>query len=753
MGLRLAVFIAAVCLFAILIYWQRPSSGEDAAQLSSNILLFALVNLNVVIICVLAFLVGRNIVKLIFDRRRNILGTKIRMRLVVAFVGLTLIPTTILFFLASGLLTKSMEGWFSNYVESTVEGAVEVARQHFSVMRILVRAQAERVATQVAKYDSLEALKKRLEADRTNEDLFALRLVRPDKSLLLEVQNAAGAVENFREPDLDDNTIVKALRGEIGVIREETEGSTFIRAYAPVMFRGEKEVLIVSSRVTPELALALSSVNESFKQYEQLKLFQGPLKSGYLLTFTMITALLLFSAMWIGLYLAKEISVPIQRLAEGTDAVARGNYDFQIKAVGDDEISFLISSFNKMTSDLKSSQLESERRRLYIETILSNLAVGVIGLDSRRVITSFNDAARRIYGFGARSLLDDEVNDGPHLIGRQLTDVLGADRYGAIEPLLLTLEEKPENRSSAGERIAEQQLRITTQGRELNVLCTGGRISDREGRWLGTVLLFDDITELAKAQSMAAWREVAKRIAHEIKNPLTPIQLSSQRLQRILGEADLGPVVSECVQTIVENVDSIKRLANEFSNFARMPTAEFKEADLNQIVSEAVTTFASLRPNVVFQFVADSRIPLVRVDPEQIRRVLINLVDNAVDALAADAHKPQDLGEPKVVLKTYYDRRTKRVSLEVSDNGPGIDKDDKLRIFEPYFTTKGSGTGLGLAIVTTIIADHQGEIKVYDNTPRGAKFVVDLPIAPKHVTHRRFADGRIEELTEDKGEE
>ena len=259
-----------------------------------------------------------------------------------------------------------------------------------------------------------------------------------------------------------------------------------------------------------------------------------------------------------------------------------------------------------------------------------------------------------------------------------------------------------------------------------------------EGAFLGTLLLFDDITDLARAQAMSAWREVARRIAHEIKNPLTPIQLSAQRLHKHLAETPGREELIESADTIVENVEIITKLANEFSRFARMPTAEPRLADLNSMISDAVSMLAANESQIVFQFIADNKIPEIHVDIGQIRAVLINLLDNAAAALNAEENRPSTAGRSKIVVRTTYNRKQKTVQIEVSDNGPGIPAADRFRIFQPYFTTKKGGTGLGLAIVNTIIRDHQGDIRVYDNAPRGVKFIVELPASRQNITQRRL---------------
>lgn len=730
--LRVTVFFLAIASLSLLLYLQR--SPDDSERYGSNLLVVIFVNLNVLLLCVLAFLIGRNVVKLIFDRRKNILGSRLKLRLVVAFVGLTLIPTTILFVLASGLIHKAFEGWFSSQVEASVGGAVKVARQHYTFLREVSRDAATRIGKELQSKGNLinqpEQLYKFLEERRKDEELFGVSIIDQNGQVLSETHNAAAVIESFSAPPPDKEAVEKALKEESGVLYEEKEASQFVRVYLPLRIAGKKGVLLATRRIDSELSAALASVNESFREYRELKVFKNPLKSGYILTLALLTALILFSAIWIGFYMAREIAIPIQRLAEGMTHVAKGHYGFQVRVGGDDEIGFLVRSFNRMTADLKTSRLEGDRRRRYIETILSNLAVGVIGLDTSRGVTSVNQAARRIFGLDERK---------PRF-GIGIAELLKPQDFENIRSLLDELEAVQEGEQKEA---LEKQIQVSSQGRELKVVCTAGQIVGEDKEWLGTVLLVDDITELSKAQHMSVWREVAQRIAHEIKNPLTPIQLSAQRLERMFaadrfqGE-DLQSKVEDCTQTIVHHVDSIKRLANEFSNFARMPTAEFTLANLNTLIADTVAPFAEQHGKVVFQFIAENRLPEIFMDREQIRRVLINLIDNAIAALKTPNDNLTGREESRIVIRTKYDRKRKMVSFEVSDNGPGVHATEKPRVFEPYFTTKREGSGLGLAIVTSIVSDHKGEIALYDNVPSGAKFIVTLPITQQVTTQRRF---------------
>lgn len=713
-GIPLRLFLTSVLglVFVLLLYLQRP--GEDLTQVTNNLLVFFLVNLMIVVLCILAFLIGRNIVKLVFDRKRNILGSKLRMRLVLAFVGLTLVPTGIIFFLASGLLSSAMEGWFGGPIESVYSSSIEVAKEYNSLLKQEVEKAVPELERKVKQQPSIKELGAFFENYRESQKLFSIQLATPELETILRAESATAVISNFREPELEKNIVERALENQ-GILTagEEKDSSQFIRSYKPVNYDGKKLILVVSRRVNPELSHALNNINEAYKEFEQIQLFRGPLKSAYFLTLAMITGLILFSAIWFGFYMAKELSGPIQRLAEGTRAVAKGNYDFRIRELGDDEMAYLIRSFNSMTADIKDSKEEAEKRRGYIETILANLAVGVIALDTEEKITIINPTAASIY----------EIPDPASAIGKPVGEVLRPVVYDALFRRM-TDETK------------ELELVLKRPAGDIKILCTIGSVYDSHEKLLAKVLIFDDITELVKAQHMAAWREVARRIAHEIKNPLTPIQLSAQRLQKLFSERGT-PAVFESTNTILENVDSIKRLANEFSNFARMPSAEFLDCDFNNLVSAGIAPFAENHTDIIFHFIADNKLPTVKADAEQIRRVVMNIVDNSVAAILSETPS-EDSG--RITIRTAYHQDAEEVLLEVSDNGPGIPTQDKQRIFDPYYTTKPSGTGLGLAIVSTIVSDHQGKIELLDNYPKGARFLVTLPIAPQVSTQRKFAN-------------
>jgi two-component system nitrogen regulation sensor histidine kinase NtrY len=435
-------------------------------------------------------------------------------------------------------------------------------------------------------------------------------------------------------------------------------------------------------------------------------------------------------ASWFGIYLARKLTGPIKSLAEGTQALAAGNLNYEIAPVGDDEIGHLVESFNRMTSDLRKSRAELERRRRYTETLLLNVSAGVVGLDREGRISVINPCAERMLGLHAMDVLGREYSKcfDPHL-QRSLDDLFA----GAVRP-----------------REARCALKLEIGGAETELMLTASRLDEDDGADggpdLGTVLFFEDVSQIAKIERMEAWREVARRIAHEIKNPLTPIQLSAERLRRQFSrrdtaapapallpadnrlEAPLNPyaeLVDECTRTIISEVDDLKRLVDEFSVFARMPQLNPVQGNLNALVEETVTTFSEAHGEVQFELELAPGLPIIAIDREALKRALVNLLDNAVAATTSNLNNGAG---PHIMVSTALDSASGVVTLEVADNGTGIDPRIRPRIFEPYFSTRQGGTGLGLAIVATIVTDHHGFLRVRDNQPRGSRFQLEFPV-------------------------
>jgi two-component system nitrogen regulation sensor histidine kinase NtrY len=715
-GLASILAVLGVVTFALIVQWR-----SEEELFVGNILIFSLININILALLVLVVLVARNLIKLLFERKRGILGSKLRSRLMGSFVLISLIPMTLSFLVASGLINQAVQGWFNTQIDSIVGSSLTMARQYVANAKASVQASSDRVNAELRKRTQALPSEKELDTLRHLNELYSIKVVGPSGAMLVASSHATAEVESFAEPPLAESAL-KASRTEGTQLRVEERGaSQFIRVYQPL-----GAVTVVSSyRMDPEMVHAQGVVNEAFSEYEELKGFKDPLKTNFFLILALSNLLTLFGAIWVAFFISKQITGPIQVLAEGTRSVARGDYDFALQSARDDEIGYLVTSFNQMLGDLKVTRNEADRRGSLIQAIVSNLGVGVIALDPERRVTVVNTAAAQ--------LLEIEGKEAS-ASGLALEGLLQPEHYAELAPVidsLALLDSRGQH-----EAAVEREVRLRSGGRELIVVCTAGRITTSEASSLGYVLLLDDVTELSRSQHLAAWRDVARRIAHEIKNPLTPLQLSAQRLDKLLHGHEVGENVRESTRSIVEHVEIIKRLANEFSEYGRMPTAQFVPTDLETLLRNLITSHRADHPDIEFCYHVAERVPEMLLDPEQMRGVFINILANAVAAvrLPASPHSEQRID---VVMR--FDRTLSRVTVEVADSGPGIPAEDKNRVFEPYFTTKKGGTGLGLAIVSSVISDHQGEIRLFDNKPHGTRFVLSLPQHPQATTVRRIS--------------
>jgi two-component system nitrogen regulation sensor histidine kinase NtrY len=462
----------------------------------------------------------------------------------------------------------------------------------------------------------------------------------------------------------------------------------------------------------------MKEISSSFEQYKSTKLLKGKIQKGYVLFLLLIALVIIFLSTWAGFHLARGITEPIQDLAVATNRVASGDLDVTLDSYSNDEVGSLVEAFNTMTADLRKSQetirmaneelrtsnLELEQRRRYMEIVLANVTAGVVSIDSRGQITTINKSAEKLLGLKTAKI-----------IGRNFRDIVTPDYLPMIKGILKELV-------GSGKDSIRKQITLPSGGNKVVLLVNVTTLKDENSEFMGTVVVFDDLTQLLKAQRMAAWREVARRIAHEIKNPLTPIQLSAQRLRRrYLNKFDAeDSVFDECTGMIIKQVDDLKNLVNEFSSFARMPASTPSPNNLNDVVSQALVLYQEGHKEINFQLNLDSAVPVFNLDHEQIRRVVINLLDNAVAAVDSRG---------TIGIETSFNPVLQIVTLKISDNGCGIPAEDKPRLFEPYFSTKKSGTGLGLAIVSTIVSDHNGYIRVRDKEPQGTHFIVELPIS------------------------
>ena len=719
------VILFTTILVVFLTFLEIHSSKiSDHIPITSNILVFGLININVILLLLVAFLVVRNIVKLVFERKKNILGSKLRTKFVVAFVSLSIVPTVLLFFVAAGFITNSIENWFSIQVENSLRESLAVAQVYYQDSANNAIHYAEQISQGIKEKRLLsrrrqDSLKKFVRSKLDQYNLGAIEVFSNKAKELVKEINPGIPFVGFTTTDSE--LIQEGLKGE-GITKIQSLGSgDLIRGIVPIHSGKNSQkaigVVIVNYYVPQSLVAKMEEISTVFSEYTQLKMLKNPIKTSYFITLSIVTLLIIFSATWFGFYLAKEITIPVQRLAHGIHEVANGNLDFNIDPVTDDEIGSLMNSFNKMTYDLGASKsmaeeaniglrntnIELDQRRRYMEIVLKNVAAGVISIDKEGMVSTINRSAEKMFGIKAESV-----------INKRYDDVFTSEYLKEINELLETIAG-----STSG--TIKKHIRLSLPDETVTLVISITVLKDEEENYMGFVVVFDDLTELQKAQRAAAWREVARRIAHEIKNPLTPIKLSAQRLRkRYLKEfSGNGKVFDECTKTIIDQVEDLKGLVNEFSNFARLPATNPHPNDINKIIRESLVLYQEAHKNVEFKFREKNHMPVFDLDREQIRRVIINLLDNAVDSI-------EERGE--VAIETFYDEAMQAARIEVVDNGCGIPQEERSRLFEPYFSTKKSGTGLGLSIVSTIVSDHNGYIRVKENKPKGSRFIIELPL-------------------------
>jgi len=705
------IALTALVFLVFAIFETRFARFSNSSSLWSNIVFFLLINFNIILLVLLIFLVTRNLVKLIFERRRGIFGSRLRTRLSLAFVGLSLVPSVLLFFVAEGFLHVAIESWFNVRVESSIAGSLDVAQSYYQFAANNSLYFARNLSRQTAEAgllapDRAGDLRQFVQQKLQDLNLAGLEVFASDRTSLARASTA----EMGRRPPPAGSDILAELFNGQDIARTYSFGKgDIVRTGVPV--RAADGTLIgavaVDYVVPRNVSKKARDISRAYEEYRQLSGMKQPIKNGYILTLVLITLVVIFSAMWFGFQQAKSITIPLRRLAEGTREVAQGNWNHRIEAGSDEETAVLVDSFNQMTAELQQIHSELIERRKYVENILANIAAGVVSLSRDGAVTMLNRAAENMLGVRlsqARGKHWSQVFSRPDL--RKVAEVIN------------------EAVASPGQQ-RERQIKLTGGEQVLTALVTTTSLADDAGTPRGVMLFFEDVTHLLRVQRMEAWREVARRLAHEIKNPLTPIQLSAQRLRKRytkeLAQQD-GALFDECTRTIVGQVEELKRLVNEFSMFARLPAVELSFQDLNAVVDETLVLFRQAHPEIVFAFTPAEALPPLELDREAIKRALINILDNAVAACQA----APDSGRIEVSVTHSPARGT--VVLEVADNGIGMSREAKLRLFEPYFSTKKEGTGLGLAIVSAIVADHQAYIRVQDNQPRGSRFSIDFPL-------------------------
>ncbi len=721
------IFLLLAALAITLTFANR--SARLSPDFLTEFVLYALSVADVTMLVALVFVLARNIVKLIVERRRALPFARFRAKLVGVLLGMTLIPAVLVLLVGSEVIRSSVERWFNAPMDEILSSANQIASDYYEERQQQVTDHAQRIAAALPAADlaaaNLQGIQTAAIAEVTGRRVGMVEVYRvvarqPRVELQPLVDVAAPALPAGYTRASADRLAEKAAAGtqSARVLEPIGRGGELIRAAAPV--RGKDGaivgVVVASDYLTGELAARSRRMTDAYEAYTQLRVLKRPLVGVYLSFFLMVTLMILVGATWMGLYLAKRITRPIHALSAAAREIGAGHLDHRVQAETADELGSLADAFNSMAAELAGSRRKLERsaldlqrknqevegRRRYIETILERIATGVISLDAGGRVTTVNAAAARLLGL-------DEANVG----GQPASAVFArAD----LQPLSALLNGA---RNGGGEP-PPQEIGLVREGREIHLAAVATALHGDGGTPEGAVLVFDDITPLIRAQKVAAWREVARRLAHEIKNPLTPIQLCAERLRRhfATGPPAARALVEECASTIVGEVESLKALVDEFSQFARMPAPRRVPTDLPALLRDSLALYNGLFRDVRIECAFSNGLPAVRIDPEQIRRVIINLVDNAVEAMERKG---------TIVVETQHDPVNAVARIVVADNGPGIPPADREKLFMPYYSTKRRGSGLGLAIVRRIIAEHGGSIEVGENAPKGTRVTIELP--------------------------
>jgi len=734
--------IAGTLLIAILagLFWLAGRTSEIAPALLTDVLLYALLAVDLALLLALSFVLARSLLKLWVEQRQAAPFARFRAKLVAALLAMTILPAVLVLISGSTIIRESTARWFSAPVDEVLGAAQTIARKYYDERLQEMTLRADRLARtlpaaavssgNIAELTTI--VDEEPQAMRTGIVEVYRTVSEPGRPVDVIFVLASSTLPNDPAHASADRLALRAVSsGHVETQTEElSKGGTLLRSAMP-MFNADKTVIgtvvvsrLLSSDVTSQALLA----TDAYQRYQGLRVLENPIRGFYQSVFLAVTLLILMSATWLGLYLAKRITRPVQMLAEGARAIGAGQLDLRLEPETGDELGSLVESFNMMAAELRTSRekidqsrrdlefknLEVDARRRYIETILERVATGVISLDADGRISTVNGAAERLLGLNNRA------------IGRSAAEVFVREDLAPLLPVVEAI-----GRDSGA---AVREVTLAREGREVHLAAAATVLAGEDGRREGAVLVLDDVTPLIRAQRVAAWRDVARRLAHEIKNPLTPIQLSAERLRRHFGHAppQTSALVAECTDAIITEVEALKNLVDEFAQFARLRGPRMLPVDLNRLIDETLQLYVGVLQQgalrVERQFT--EHLPPVRLDAEQIRQVIINLVDNAVEALGGP-HGPRrpDGAPPTITLTTTRDARNGVVRVAVSDNGPGVPDADRDKLFMPYYSTKGRGSGLGLAIVRRIVVEHGGGIEVSPGVPSGTTFTIEMPEA------------------------
>jgi two-component system nitrogen regulation sensor histidine kinase NtrY len=713
-GIFLSLLLAAVFTLGSLDVPFEPSNWREV------ITLWAVSSFITASLLVFSLIFIRSFVRLLMERNKAQLGARFKTKMLLGAMAISLLPIAFMFFVSYSLLNRTLGRWFPRPLEIASEQTQQLLNDLGRGTLPRLHLLAYQAATHLGE-----------PSDTFLQHAFDLGL---DAVWLLDADgrfvSGGLACDDRPETPSTQPCRIPGVAGTpqrtlpSGVEIWQADGKSYFAGRIPVQLPNHAPgILVAAYRSAPDFLNRWSSIQAQTREYEEVKQNLRALKRQMLLILFFLTLLVFSGATWVALFLAKQVTVPIQALAEGTREISSGNFDYQVPEQSQDELGLLVRSFNSMTTQLRDSRAqideftrnlqqavqELERRRQLMETVLENIPAGVIYMDTAGGIQRTNTALLKMFNASSRDIASLEA-----LVGSE------ADR---------TLEQLMRRALRMG--VVSREIEVLISDRLLHLAVTVSSLGRRRAN-TGYVLVFDDLTEVLRAQKSAAWQEVARRIAHEIKNPLTPIQLSAQRILHHLEchaeksttapDTELPRIAQECSRLIVREVATLASLVNEFSQFVRFPTAKLLPTDANITVHEALEVFSGRLDGITLKTFLEENLPAVRADGPLLRSVIVNLIDNAAEALEGAARR-------EITVATHSRQESDTIEIAVVDTGHGISPEDKDKLFLPHFSTKDRGTGLGLAIAARIISEHGGSLRVEDNRPAGSRFLIELPVA------------------------
>jgi len=711
---EITIAILLALLFCVLAWFEiRIFTFAEQLPFNQSIFFFGLINFNLILLLLLSFFILRNLFKAFVDNRTGLIGNSLKSRLIATFLVFSVVPTALMFVIALFYINSSFDRWFSEKMQGVLKSALVIQNEYYSNAKKKNYNAAFILNQRLEGVESPEEKRKVIEIFRSEQSLDVIEYYSDlnNERLIALVDDAT--VPIIPPPSMEILRRVYRDRVEKSEIETLSQGN-LMRVLLPLSH--ESGVVAVSSFIPISVISKMNDVSLAYEEIKGSNPLEYPLKSIYVIVLILTTLMILFCSVWFGVYISKQLSFSLETLGKATQKVAEGKYQPVKIESGETEVLKLAEHFNTMVEalarsrkenvdankSLKATLRELDQRRRYMHVVLSNVNTGVISLDSNDKITMINDKASTLLQINAKDY-----------IHKNAQDVLDEKYYRLYRQMVTKMKNHSLN-------TVEKEIVLDRKQSSVPSMLKISTLYNDEGEDIGKVVAFDDLTDVVQGQRAAAWKEVARRIAHEVKNPLTPIKLSAQRLQKKFGGQINDPAFTTCTNMIIEQTDSLKYLINEFSQFARLPETHPRLGDLSALVERVISFYEQAHRNIRFVGSLDNNLGEFYFDPEQIKRAVFNLVENAVNATSG-------VEKPEIHIETLFESQNNLVTLSVIDNGKIVSEEEMRRMFEPYFSRHPGGSGLGLTIVKKIIEDHNGYVRLRNNAPRGLVAQIELP--------------------------